>query len=165
MQIFNRTATFLFRVSRRFGWRVGLIVIALSTVGCAYEGPKAVSSSGNLKMAVHVSPPLQAGVEGIAYNGVLFYSSSGVDLLWDGSAETEMFKKWESESVEVLRGAQIQSTILLANYFDLACREVTIESFLDGQLVDSRTYEMGLLGFNGPGCTNGRSLEYRFFIP
>ncbi len=133
--------------------------------GCAYEGPKAVSSSGNLQFVLHVSPPLQTGVVGKAYNGVLVYSSAGIDLLWDGSAETEPFKKWESESIEVLRGSQIQSTILLANYFDLSCREVKIESFLDGRLVDSRTYEMGLLDFNGPGCTNGRSLEYRFFVP
>ena len=165
MQYFKIPFAVVSRFSRYFGWRFGAVLCAASLAGCAYEGPKAVSSSGNLQFVLHVSPPLQTGVVGNAYNGVLVYSSAGIDLLWDGSAETEPFKKWESESVEVLRGSQIQSTILLANYFDLSCREVKIESFLDGRLVDSRTYEMGLLDFNGPGCTNGRSLEYRFFVP
>jgi len=132
---------------------------------CAYEGPKILSAEGQLTTTVHITPPLQSGYNGNWYNGVILYSTAGTDFIWDGSQDTDPFKKWESEPLKVQTGEEISTTILVANYFDLECRTVEIETRLDGRVIDARSYEMGLQAVMGPGCANGCSLEYRFFVP
>lgn len=118
-----------------------------------------------ISVRAQVSPPLQPGVSSNGTSNVLTLSVPG-GKVWSGNLESQSISELHSDDYLTYPG-NLSVGVTLGNYYDLICRTVSIDTYVDGNVFDSRLVELGTQsqGLSPSYCQNGIQVSYNLIIP
>ena len=119
-----------------------------------------------ISVRVQVSPPLQSGVSTVNGTSNMLAISVVGGKVWSGNLETQSISELHSDDYLTYTG-NLPVAVTLSNYYDLICRTVSIDTYVDGNIFDSRVAEMGYqsLGVSPTVCQDGMQVSYNLIIP
>jgi hypothetical protein len=80
--------------------------------------------------------------------------------------ESNTLSNWEGQEVSVTKGQNIPVMIGLNSLYDLKCRKVLLEGFLDGKLLKSVSLELGQTSAVPiVNCKDQQTTTINFIIP
>jgi hypothetical protein len=126
-----------------------------------------VGGGGRVKVVATLQTPLSQGNETSgAFN--LFRLQTPYNMVeWSGTWKTTPSPLiFTTDEVAVTQGQNWGVTARLDNLKGLGCQQVKIETFLNGALFDTRTYNMGFVSL-APTlmCSDGNQISYNLIIP
>lgn len=122
-----------------------------------------VGGGGRIKVVVTLQTPLTPGTGASGSNSFLF--NCGQIISWNGNQSTTPSPlTFSTDEIAVTQGANFTVFAWLSNAKDLGCQQVKFETFLNGTLFDTRTYNLGLVS---PivYCDGVSQLSYNLIIP
>ena len=138
--------------------------LALLILSCGND-PNNNNNQIVISVRAQVSPPLQSGVSSNGTSNTLTLSVPG-GKAWSGNLESQSISELHSDDYLTYPG-NLPVTITLTNYYDLICRTVSIDTYVDGNVFDSRLVELGSqsLGLSPTFCQDGIQVSYNLIIP
>ena len=136
-------------------------IVALLFTSCGSSN----QNNGQVTMyyEVQIIPPLQNGYAPSSSVCNRFTMSAVYGLNWNGAIESESLSIKKSDDFMWYSG-NLPISIFFGNAYDKVCRSVKIDTYVDGSVLDSRTYIMGVDTFNN-NCDDGISVSYNLIIP
>jgi hypothetical protein len=145
---------------------VTFILTAL-LISCDKETPSS-QGGGVFKVKVSITPPLTGGTNANFGFNYFQLGSVGGSLMFHGSTynESNTLSNWEGQEVSVTKGQNIPVMIGLNSLYDLKCRKVLLEGFLDGKLLKSVSLELGQTSAVPiVNCKDQQTTTINFIIP
>lgn len=131
-------------------------------VGCSKDED---TSAEVVSFKVTISPSLQYGKNANnLYNQFSAQFGSISSLDWKGNAQSQALSVWESGDQPAVSG-NLSININMVNYYDYVCRQVKVETYVDGSLSNTSVYSLGNSGSLSATCPDGVSSTYSVNIP
>jgi hypothetical protein len=126
-----------------------------------------VGGGGRFKVVATLQTPLTPGVEGIAGNNNYFtIRCQGFGPYYSGVQTTKPSPLTFTTDEIALSQGNLLVWVELRNGKDLGCQQVKIETFLNGAVFDTRTYNLGIVSLSPTDyCNDGYQLSYILIIP
>jgi hypothetical protein len=143
---------------------VTFILTAL-LISCDKETPTS-QGGGVFKLKVSFTPPLTGGVTAERGNNWFSLFWAGGQLNYYGTDASNPLSNWEGQEVSVTKGQNIPVNFTLNTFYDLKCRKVLFEGFLDGKLLKSVSLELGQSSLiPSVNCKDQLTSTINFIIP
>lgn len=126
-----------------------------------------VGGGGRVQVVATLQTPLTPGTGG---NGAsnYFYFTAYHPISWYGNqSATPSPLTFSTDEIAVTQGANFYVTAGLSNPKDLGCQQVKFETFLNGTLFDTRTYNLGVMSSSNGFiyCNGTNQISYILIIP
>lgn len=127
-----------------------------------------VGGGGRIKVVATLQTPLSPGIGANAEHNYFYFTCGGPLISYYGNQTTTPSPlTFSSDEIAVTQGANFSVLAVLVNTKDLGCQQVKFETFLNGTLFDTRTYNLGVISIS-PGllyCDGVFQLSYNLIIP
>lgn len=125
-----------------------------------------VGGGGRIKVVATLQTPLSPGIGANGASNYFYFNFfGGAPFYYYGnlsSTPSPLTFSWDE--IAVTQGANFYVGATLSNFKDLGCQQVKFETFLNGTLFDTRTYNLGVIS---PSlvCSDGNQISYNLIIP